>query len=115
MALLGTITGALVAFVIDFLLKEGQGMGAAGYSEHIIICGWNATARDLVDELKQDEYKAKIVLIHDADRNPAGNDVYYVRGDATHGEDLDRAGIHGRRRPSCSRPTAQMRPTCARS
>jgi len=92
-ALLGTITGALVAFVIDFLLKEGQGMGAAGYAEHIVICGWNATARDLVDELKQDEYKAKIVLVHDADRNPAGGEVYYVRGDATHGEDLERAGI----------------------
>jgi voltage-gated potassium channel len=92
-ALLGTITGALVAFVIDFLLKEGQGMGAAGYSEHIVICGWNATARDLVDELRQDEYKAKIVLISDADRNPAGSDVYYVRGDASQSEDLERAGI----------------------
>jgi voltage-gated potassium channel len=92
-ALLGTITGALVAFVIDFLLKEGQGMGAAGYEDHIVICGWNSTARDLVDELKQDEYTAKIVLVHDADRNPAGGDVYYVRGDATLAEDLERAGI----------------------
>ena len=92
-AMLGTITGALVAFVIDFLLKEGQGMGAAGYTDHIVICGWNSTARDLVDELKHDEYTAKIVLVHDADRNPAGGDVYYVRGDATHSDDLDRAGI----------------------
>jgi voltage-gated potassium channel len=92
-ALLGAITGTLVAFVIDFLLKEGQGMGAAGYHDHIVICGWNATARDLVDELKGDEFKAKVVLLHDADRNPAGNDVYYVRGDATHEEDLERAGV----------------------
>ena len=92
-ALLGTITGALVAFVIDFLLKEGQGMGAAGYADHIVICGWNSTARDLVDELQHDEYTAKIVLVHDADRNPAGGDVYYVRGDATHADDLERAGI----------------------
>ena len=92
-ALLGTITGALVAFVIDFLLKEGQGMGAAGYADHIVICGWNSTARDLVDELKHDEYTAKIVLVHDADRNPAGGDVYYVRGDPTHADDLERAGI----------------------
>jgi voltage-gated potassium channel len=92
-ALLGTITGTLVAFVIDFLLKEGQGMGAAGYTDHIVICGWNSTARDLVDELRGDEYTAKIVLIHDADRNPAGGDVYFVRGDATHSEDLERAGI----------------------
>ncbi|MEO7665187.1 MAG: hypothetical protein ABIV26_08665, partial [Candidatus Limnocylindrales bacterium] len=30
-AIVGTITGALVALVIDFLLKEGQGLGASGY------------------------------------------------------------------------------------
>src|SRR5206468_3252695 len=30
-AMLGMITGALVAMVIDFLLKEGQGMGASGH------------------------------------------------------------------------------------
>lgn len=92
-ALLGTITGALVAFVIDFLLKEGQGMGAAGYSDHIVICGWNATARDLIAELKGDEFTTRVVLLHDADRNPAGGDVYYVRGDATREEDLERAGV----------------------
>ena len=30
-AMLGMITGALVAMVIDFLLKEGQGLGASGH------------------------------------------------------------------------------------
>jgi voltage-gated potassium channel len=92
-ALLGTITGALVALVIDFLLKEGQGMGASGYRDHIVICGWNATARDLVDELNGDEYKAKVVLVHEADRNPAGDGVYFVKGDPTSTADLLRAGI----------------------
>ena len=47
-AIVGTITGALVALVIDFLLKEGQGLGASGYRDHIVVCGWNATARDLI-------------------------------------------------------------------
>ncbi len=65
-AMLGMITGALVAMVIDFLLKEGQGLGAAGYKDHIIVCGWNTTARDLIAEL---------------------------RGDATDDADLRRAGI----------------------
>jgi voltage-gated potassium channel len=92
-ALLGTITGALVALVIDFLLKEGQGLGASGYRDHIVVCGWNATARDLIDELKSDEYKAKVVVIHDADRNPAGEGVYFVKGDPTNTADLLRAGI----------------------
>jgi voltage-gated potassium channel len=92
-AIIGTLTGALVALVIDFLLKEGQGLGASGYTEHIVVCGWNTTARDLIDELKGDDYHSKIVVLADLEKNPAGSGVYFVRGDATNAEDLDRAGI----------------------
>jgi voltage-gated potassium channel len=87
------MTGAVVGFVIDFLLKEGQGMGAAGFRDHIVVCGWNTTARDLIEELKTDEYDAKVVVLHEAERNPAGEGVYFVRGDITAEEDLRRAGI----------------------
>ncbi len=92
-AIVATITGALVGFVIDFLLKEGQGMGAAGYRDHIVVCGWNATARDLIAELGKDEYGTKIVLLHDAERSPAPEQVYFVRGSISHESDLRRAGI----------------------
>jgi len=92
-AIVATITGALVGFVIDFLLKEGQGMGASGYKDHIIICGWNSTARDLVTELGGDDYDHQIVLLHDVERNPAGSDVYFVRGVPSTETDLKRAGI----------------------
>ncbi len=61
-AMLGMITGALVAMVIDFLLKEGQGLGASGYKDHIVVCGWNTTARDLIEELRGDDYKQKVVV-----------------------------------------------------
>jgi voltage-gated potassium channel len=87
------MTGAVVGFVIDFLLKEGQGMGAAGYQDHIVVCGWNTTARDLIDELRTDEYQHKVVVLHDSERNPAGDGAYFVRGDITTEEDLRRAGI----------------------
>jgi voltage-gated potassium channel len=92
-AMLGMITGALVAMVIDFLLKEGQGLGAAGYRDHIVVCGWNATARDLIAELRGDDYQSKVVVLADLDKNPAGEGVYFVRGDATEDADLQRAGI----------------------
>ena len=92
-ALLGTITGALVAMVIDFLLKEGQGLGASGYRDHIVVCGWNTTARDLLNELRGDDYRLRVVVIADFDKNPAGGDAYYVRGDATDLDALERAGI----------------------
>ena len=92
-AIVASITGALVGFVIDFILKEGQGMGASGYRDHIVVCGWNSTARELVAELSGDDYHHKIVVIHDADKNPAGNDVYFVSGDVTNADDLRRTGI----------------------
>ncbi len=92
-ALFGTVTGALIAIVIDFLLKEGQGMGASGYEGHVVVCGWNTTARDLIKELQTDEYKVKIVVVAPLDKNPAGEGVYFVRGDPTEPADLERAGI----------------------
>jgi voltage-gated potassium channel len=92
-AIVAAMTGAVVGFVIDFLLKEGQGMGAAGYREHIVVCGWNTTARDLVDELRGDDYMAKVVVLADAEKNPAGDGAYFVRGDSTNEDDLRRAGI----------------------
>jgi voltage-gated potassium channel len=92
-ALLGTITGALVGMVIDFLLKEGQGMGASGYRDHIVVCGWNTTARDLIGELSGDDYTHKVVVLANVDKNPAGDSAYFVRGDTTNTDDLERAGI----------------------
>jgi voltage-gated potassium channel len=92
-AMVAAMTGAVVGFVIDYLLKEGQGMGAAGYTDHIVVCGWNETARDLIEELKGDEFTTKVVVLHDAERNPAGDGVYFVRGDITNTEDLERCGI----------------------
>jgi voltage-gated potassium channel len=68
-------------------------LGASGYQDHIVVCGWNQTARDLIDELRGDEYRAKIVVLAEADKNPAGEGVYFVNGDSTDTAALDRAGI----------------------
>lgn len=92
-AIVGVITAALVGFVIDFILKEGQGMGASGYRDHIVVCGWNSTARELIAELSTDEYTTKVVVVHESDKNPAGSGVYFVNGDITSADDLRRAGI----------------------
>ncbi len=92
-AIVAALTGALVGFLIDYLLKEGQGMGASGYRDHIVVCGWNSTARELIQELSTDEYTTRIVVMHDTDKNPAGEGVYFVSGDITLAADLKRAGI----------------------
>jgi voltage-gated potassium channel len=92
-AIVAALTAAIVGFFIDILLKEGQGMGASGYRDHIVVCGWNTTARDLIEELKGDEFTTKVVLLHDTERSPAGDGVYFVRGDITSTADLERTGI----------------------
>ena len=58
-----------------------------------VVCGWNSTARELIEELKGDEFTEKIVPVHDCENNPAGMGVYVVRGDVTNAHDLERAGI----------------------
>jgi voltage-gated potassium channel len=68
-------------------------MGAAGYRDHIVVCGWNPTARELISELSSDEYTTKIVVIHNSEKSPADMGVYFVNGDITRAEDLRRAGI----------------------
>jgi voltage-gated potassium channel len=93
LTILAIVTGGIVTFVIDIALKEGRGMGAAGYSGHIVVCGWSAGARELIEELRGEEYGANVVLITEADKNPAGSGVYFVNGDPTNPDDLDRAGI----------------------
>jgi voltage-gated potassium channel len=91
--IVAALTGALVGFLIEYLLKEGMGMGAAGFRDHIVVCGWNSTARELINELAGDEFTTKVVVIHDSDKNPAGEGVYFVSGDITQAADLRRAGI----------------------
>ena len=93
LTLLALASGLVIGFIVDVLLKEGHGMGASGYRDHIVVCGWNSSARELIDELRSDEYRTEIVLVCGADRSPAPRDVYFVNGDPTAEEDLIRAGI----------------------
>lgn len=92
--LVGMFTGTVVSMIIDSLLKEGQGMGISGYKGHVIICGWNPTARVIVEELIKGSPPQSVVILADMDRSPVRDGrVYFVRGDPCTGEDLKRAGI----------------------
>jgi voltage-gated potassium channel len=89
-----TVTASIVGAVVNSLIQEGRGMGTSGFRDHIVVCGWNATARDLIGELQRDNRRLRIALIYDGDdKNPAGDGVYFVKGDPTDPADLERAGI----------------------
>lgn len=91
--LLALVTGLLIGFIIDVVIREGQGMGSAGMTGHVVVCGWNPSAREVIEELLADPARRGVVLLSDTERNPADRRVYFIRGDATNEEDLERAGI----------------------
>jgi voltage-gated potassium channel len=91
--LLALVTGLLIGFIIDVVIREGQGMGSAGMTGHVVVCGWNPSAREVIDELLADQSHRGVVLLADSERNPADRRVYFIRGDATNEEDLARANI----------------------
>ncbi len=93
---------------VNWAIFTVLGQGDAGYVTTIggYVVSWllvvfgvaivgtgNATARELIAELRGDEYKTKIVVLADVEKNPVGSDFYFVRGDTTSAEDLRRAGI----------------------
>ncbi len=91
--LLAVVTGLLIGFIIDVVIREGQGMGSAGMTGHVVVCGWNPSAREVIDELLADQSRRGVVLLCDSERSPADRRVYFIRGDATVEADLERAGI----------------------
>ena len=91
--LLALVTGLLIGFIIDVVIREGQGMGSAGMTGHVVVCGWNPSAREVIDELLADQAHRGVVLLADVERNPADRRVYFIRGDAANEEDLARANI----------------------
>ena len=115
-AIVATITGALVGFLIDFLLKEGQGMGASGYRDHIVVCGWNSTARELIAELDGDDYDTQD-RADPRQRTRTPRAAASTSSTATSPTLTTSSGPASRRRwpPWSARRTPPTRPTCARS
>lgn len=93
LTLLAIVTGLVIGFIIDVVLREGQGMGVSGLAGHIVVCGWNDTAREVIAELAADEREQQVVLLADLEQSPPGSSAHFVRGDPTVEADLERAGI----------------------
>lgn len=93
LTILAIVSGLVIGFIINVVLREGQGMGVAGLTGHIVVCGWNDTAREVIAELAADERDQQVVLLADLEQGPPGSSAHFVRGDPTVEEDLERAGI----------------------
>jgi voltage-gated potassium channel len=94
--LVATGTATIVTRLVDLLLRRQSGMHATRVSEHVLICGWNARARTIVEELRASDGddRQPIVILADVPAAPIdAPETIFVRGDPARREDLARAGL----------------------
>ncbi|HVE75337.1 MAG TPA: NAD-binding protein [Actinomycetota bacterium] len=89
-------TGAIASKLVEYVMRKGSGMGRAKYKKHIVICGWNSQAAEILRELHAEEVEEKrpIVILAELDATPTRDPlVTFVRGVPSDSEDLMRACI----------------------
>jgi TRAP transporter TAXI family solute receptor len=88
---------------IKLYLDEINGMGGKKVKNHIIICGWNNTTKDIINSLTHENILKKNQIVVMLPNDESINEfkkynfdqlyVSYIQGNATNKEDLDRANI----------------------
>lgn len=94
--IVGGITAKLADIFIEFKRRRELGEVEAEYTGHIVICGWSNKAKEIINQiLNEDLERKQIVLVADIERDPfLDNDlIHFVRGDITREEVLKRAGV----------------------
>jgi voltage-gated potassium channel len=92
--LLWLFSAIVVTVVLDIVLKEGQGMGTSKHKNHIIICGWNETAEEIIGQLHSADPDRHVVVLGELERKPANFTwMDFLRGNPSNSKDLKRANI----------------------
>ncbi len=95
-ALKGVFTAAVASAFVNRLILEGKGLGDYELANHIVICGWNAHAKEMLKVLDEEAFGqgVAVVLLADLPENPLPQSrIKFVRGDPTLDTDLERASV----------------------
>ncbi len=104
---LSLITAIIASILVERKIREEKGLESVSLTQHIIICGWNEHAPDILTIIKQTEDSPKTVaLINDLEeeqiseikyRHRGDLDIHFIKGDFINESVLERASI-----PECS-------------
>ena len=93
-ALKGVFTAAVASAFVNHLIVEGRGLGDLSLSNHILICGWNNHAKEMVKVLGDQAFGrgVPVVLLAELSEHPLPKShVRFLHGDPTLDADLSRA------------------------
>jgi voltage-gated potassium channel len=102
LALLSSFTATISSFFIAKKIKEGQGLEEIKLKNHLILCGWNFSAEQILSRLEKEKKKnGSIVLINQLNEENIADIIHrfsslkikFVRGDFSKEVVLNRANI----------------------
>ncbi len=104
MVLTSILTATIASWLVEKRIMEGRGMERVTWRGHIVVCGWNVNAKEIVEAIYRDtKDSARVVLINNLHEEEISEVVYlfkrqglrFVRGDFTHENVLERANVIG--------------------
>jgi voltage-gated potassium channel len=98
------LSGTIASIFVDRKIREGKGLEDVNVKNHIVICGWNQNAENIIVSLLalKGALKQSVVLINEMDPEQFQSvkakypnvDLRFVRGDYTNENVLKRASIN---------------------
>ncbi|MBC8343585.1 MAG: NAD-binding protein [Bacteroidetes bacterium] len=101
-ALVGLFTATIAAVFVEKTIRKGKGMETVKLKKHIVICGWNQKAENIIQQLHAPvvlKRKAIVVINREGssidvkDTDSVYDDVYFISGDPSNKKVLNRANI----------------------
>lgn len=89
------LVAAIVSGFVNRILTRGKGLKRVNLENHVIICGWNSRAHQVIEVLEREAYGAgaPLVLLAPLELNPFKDEVKFIHGDPSSAVDLERAGV----------------------
>jgi len=96
------LTAEIASYFVEKRIREGKGMEEIKFKKHVILCGWNSRAMNIIEKMTAAAPKAPpLVLVNELPEEHVANilsrceDIRakYVRGDYVHEGVLQRANV----------------------
>ena len=95
------ISGTIASIFVERRIREGKGLREVKLKRHILVCGWNANARNVLEGIAASEEASRVSVVlvsmmesdlfEDLKTRFPGLDLRFVRGDHTQESTLRRA------------------------